>query len=360
MSRRCDHARRAAAGVLAGLTLVLATVGGAAPLLEEVDVGTGVWPPYVELGERPAGMISRIVATALHEAGATPEIHYLEFGLVYRLTREGRLPLAYPFYRTAAREGEVLFSAPLATLESSLLYSTRFHDFASTAPDLTALRLGRVAGYSYGAQLDSLLAAGTVYDSDLAALRALIDGAIDLLPMSVEVAEALMMRSLPHHRHELRTTPQFTSRDPVYAIFPDTEAGRALRDRFDAGLARMRENGLMDAVELSFASNPHHSSGYVRLVPSEGYPVVIGQLAAPTTAGPGDGGDGEGRGADDGYFLIPQGTRGIVLQWSPATLQPGTSEAIYANMMELSLVRIVDGPQAGRELWVRNLHIAIE
>lgn len=375
MSSTCDPAPPCACALLAIALLAglvpVAPLGDAldaahaaepAPLLESIHVGTDAWPPYVELAERPAGLVSRIVASALHEAGHEPRINYLEFGLVYRLTREGRLPVAYPFYRTPVREDEVLFSAPLAILESSLFYSTRSHDFVSTAPNPAELRLGRVGGYSYGARLDSLLVASEVYDSDLTALRALLDGDIDLLPMAIEVAEELLMRSFPHHRHELRAVPRYTSRDAVHAIFPDTPDGRELRDRFDAALARMRENGLMDAVELSFTSNPHGSSGYVRLVPSEGHPVVIGQIQSrhPTAMDDQATDAAVPDGSDEGYVLIPQGTRGIVLQWSPAALRPGSSEAIYANMMELSLVRIVDGPQAGRELWVRNLHIAIE
>ena len=167
--------------------------------------------------------------------------------------------------------------------------------------------------------------------------------------MTRRVGQALVLKYFPWRYHEFKhfREENYSSRDTVHLITVNDEEGKKFIDQFNSSLEKMAGSHKQDEIlETSLETNK--GSGYVRLVAGEGHPVVIGQTFRDSDQ-PGN-----------RYVMIPQGSRALVLDWSDVVFEEFESPKLYVTMVEFSLVRIVDGPHAGREFYIKNLHISIE
>lgn len=328
-----------AASALA-ILLVLAAAGSVrAQELDSIDVYTGVWPPYVEAGDGRPGSVADVVRVVFDDMGYDARLRRLDFAYAYHRMETGRGPAAFPYFRTEDRIGEVLFSAPLFET-TSRIYFNRRHLTEAEAASSGDRRLGTVRGYRYGDPIDARLEGATVYASEPEAIAALLNGEIDLLPMTERVAAAILERDFPDEAALVRPLPDIVARETVHVIAPDTEAGAALIAAFDASLERLRAAGVISAADPAI-DTPSRRRTVARVVASDRAPVVLG------------------RDADGAVYALPQGTRVAVLEWSGRLQGPMTDDRLFQTMTEASLVLALDGPQAGRELYVENMHLAI-
>ncbi|GGA80972.1 hypothetical protein GCM10011369_23660 [Neiella marina] len=317
-----------------------------AATLQQQSIYTAPWPPFVTGDEQHLGSAERIVQLVLYEMKRSPSWHHIDYYFSFKMAAEGDITAAFPFFKTPDRQARALFSEPLMRVENGMFYSERWHqDVAQlAAADNQSLKYGRVAGYSYGQQLDELLPEAKIYSSELLALEALANGDIDLLPISIQVAKHLIRRYMPHKTHEFKVLNKHRAHNNVYLVAPNSVEGRAFIEQFNQALKTLKAQGLFD--EILSSNRMVEGSGFVRLVAAEGFPVVTGYELL-------DNGDKQ-------FFVIPQGSRGEVLRWHPVVLQPHDNEQIFDGMMRYSLVHIANGPHAGKSLYIRNMHIEID
>lgn len=310
----------------------------------DAEVYTAYWPPYVNAPDAELGTASRIVQMVYNQMELSPVWQELDYYFSYQQVVKSGINANFPYFWTAARAKEVLYSDPLMKVENGVFYSTQSQQIAPDLTNLSQLKVGRVAGYSYGEKLAFLLDDAIVFSSEVMALTALVNGEIDLLPISIEVARHLIQEYYPHRIHEFKVLPRYRSNDGIHLIAPKTPEGEAFIAKFNAALALLKEKGMIEQV----LSTPKlgGGSGYVRLVLTEGFPVVTGFELTEA---------GEKR-----FYMIPQGSRAIVLGWDDVVLKPHKTEKIFDGMMNYSKVRIVNGPHAGRELHVRNMHLEVD
>ncbi len=307
-------------------------------------VYTAKWQPYVNKADAELGSTAHLVQLVFFEMGLEPEWNYLDYYFSLKLLKQGKIPASFPYFKTPEREQQVLFSDALMQVENGVFYSNRWNQIDPQQLDMKILKVGRVAGYSYGKTLAFMLPKATVYGSELLALQALAEGEIDLLPISIEVARNMVQHYLPHRVHEFSLLDEYRSKDDVHLIAPRNESGAVFIRQFNQAFARLKQAGLIDAALRSDIKV--RGSGYVRLVPAEGFPVLTGyEVLSDKTKR---------------YFVIPHGSRATVLHWHDVVIKPHKNERIFDGMMRYSQVKIVDGPHAGRTLFVRNMHIEVE
>ena len=309
------------------------------------EVYTAHWPPYVNKPGMELGTASSIVQMVYYQMELSPSWQELDYYFSYQQVVKSGVKASFPYFWTQQRADEVLFSAPLMKVENGVFYSTQNNSVEPDLTDINHLKVGRVAGYSYGEKLAFLLNDATVFSGEVMAITALVKGEIDLLPISVEVARNLIQEYYPHRIHEFKLLAGYSSKDAIHLIAPKTEEGAAFITNFNTALAALKQKGMIDQI-LS-APKLGGGSGYVRLVPTEGFPVVTGfELTSEE--------------ADKLFYVVPQGSRAVVLSWDQVVLKPHATEKIFDGMMNYSKVRIVDGPHAGRELYVRNMHLEVD
>ena len=329
--------RASAFALLAAIACLCAPAG--AQTGPRIAAHTDVWPPYVEAGAPVEGSVVNMVRTVLDDMGLAPDWQRFDFAYSYDKVRAGRAPLAFPYFLTPEREAEVVFSAPLFQVTNLVFHNRRFGSLE--AADLTAARFGRVAGYQYGAALDVYSAEARVFASEAAALRALLDGEIDALPMTQSVAEATLARESPDELELIRPVEGVSDMASLHVIAPMSEEGRALIAGFDASLARLRVAGVIPEGDPS-ARVRLPVRTLARLVASEGFPMILART-------PGQ----------DGYLAMPPGARASIIAWSVRIADGQADDRIYRTMMDETRVMMLSGPHAGQELLVRNMHLEI-
>lgn len=336
--RRAAGLRRAAAGLLALWLGALQATAAAEPLA----VYTDAWPPYVNPAGEPLGSAARVVRLVLKAMGHEADWTYYDFGFGYLQVARGQAPLAFPYFKTEQRRGEVLFSRPLFAVTSRLYYNRQFQNLQAAPDRLDGYRIGRVAGYSYGERLDRLLDGAQVYADERAAMAALLNHRIDLLPMTAAVAEATLRGHFPDRAELIRPVPGISDRSTLHLIAPDDARGRALIAAFDQTYADLAAHDLVGLEPLR-DEQPRVGQDVAELVAAEGFPIIVGHTSLDLERSE--------------FYAIPPGTRALVLDWSQRIREPVLNDRLYRVMVDLSRVVILSGPHVGKELYVKNMHI---
>lgn len=323
------------------LAAFFALTGGVAAQAP-IKVYTDDWAPYVRSHDDDLGSAARIVRLVLDDMGREADFEYFDFAYSYRLVETGRAPLSFPYFRTPAREGAVTFSAPLFKVRTLVFYNRRFHDLTECNGALREMKFGRVAGYSYGDEIDAFINEPVMFASETEAIEALLAGAIDALPMTASVASAFLEERFADRRELVQAIENCESEATLHVIAPKTQEGQALIDAFNASHARLLQAGVIVDVDQSALTAFARKDDIAELVAAEGFPVIVG-------VDPNDG----------AHYAIPQGARAIVLEWSPRISEPSQNDRLYQTMVEESLVVILNGPHVGKELRVKNMHITI-
>jgi len=327
---------------------------------EPVKVYTDTWSPFVAPEGEGLGPAQSTVRLIMNEADYEPEFVYLDYFQVYQLVEEKKINGAFPFFQTPARKGRVLFSKSLGETENFFYYDV--YNFNEVEPDLNnkQLVIGRVIGYSYGENIDSILEnkeedSKKVFSSELRAFQALISNEIDLLPMAEKVHDSMLHDYFPDYTDRMRNLIQKDEQGRIiknistyHLIAPDNEAGKVFIEKFNAARDSLEEAGIKLVAEEPLPTKNPHNSGYVRLTGTDNIPFIIGQ-------------DSEEANNSTTYFAIPLGTRGVVLEWSES-IRNGSkgSKSLFSSMNDFSQLEIISGPHIGKELWVKNIHIEIE
>ena len=124
---------------------------------ESINVFTDTWSPFVLPKDKGFGPAQSSVRLIFNEADYDPDFVYLDYFQVFKLVEEDRIQAAFPYFKTPAREDKVLYSASLGETENYLYFDV--YHFDEQTPDIESndLKYGRVIGYSYGENIESIL-----------------------------------------------------------------------------------------------------------------------------------------------------------------------------------------------------------
>ncbi len=305
---------------------------------------TDVWPPYINAEQEAAGSAAKLVNILLDKDQLTPSWHYLPYEISFHRVKTQQSLLAFPYFKTREREGSVVFSDPVFSVTSRIYYNRQFlNQQQAEHAYREKIRMGKVAGYSYGSAIDEEVEAANVYASEEQALTALLNHDIDLLPMTEGVMEHQLNNNFPLRKQLIVAVNSIADTSSLHVIGANNDAGRTLIKVINNALATLDAQG-MESLKSTATTTPAPVD-VARLITSEGYPLIMGQSHAT--------------GDDIQYFTLPQGTQALIIQWSEKILSPSSTDRIYKNMMDLSKVVILNGPHVGKELFVRNMHIEL-
>ncbi|WP_299771443.1 transporter substrate-binding domain-containing protein [uncultured Pseudoteredinibacter sp.] len=314
-------------------------------LRTEQTVLTNTWAPYINTQGEEVGQAAQVLELIFRYSDVRATWQYVPYELAFYEVSEGQQLLSYPYFKTVERAEKVLYSDPIFTVASQVFYNRQYlnQQQAKNALDKHQ-RIGRVAGYSYGASLDKIIAKAKIYNSEKRALTALFNGEIDLLPMTQSVMNQLLESDYKERKQLIRPIENLTDNSSMYLVAAKNAQGRLVIDRVNKALARLKNAGLSSLQNEPFETPD--SIDIANLVTSEGYPSILGQSAES--------------GSKVEYFTLPLGTQVIVLSWSENMLRPASNDRLYHHMMDLSKVLVLNGPHVGKELFVRNMHIELQ
>jgi len=204
-------------------------------------------PPFTDSSRPDGGLATRLVLEAFRSAGAQPRLDWLPWRRGYSMTRTGAYQASFPYLKTPEREQDFLYSDVIFT-DYSYVW-TRSGDTLS--PQNPAGFKGRsiCVPQSYHSPLQDLLAAMIARnevkverpETPYNCVQMLAAGRIDALSGEEdEIAAPTRSMGLAGR---IAQGPPLAKLD-FHVIFPRATSGSAaLRDRFDAALQRMKEDG---------------------------------------------------------------------------------------------------------------------
>ena len=327
--------------------------------LKPIPVLTGDWPPYVSESDSRHGILSELLRLALAAEGYKPVFEFMTFKIAKERTRERTDALTFPWFKTKAEEKDwYIGNEPLTNITYVFFYNklnksrdkeaqTLADEAANikTLDELVKYRIGGVEGYNYQDKVaDRIKKLNSASADEIIAFDRLVKGEIDFLPASREVGEYLLDHYFADSRYKIGKLEKFSSKSwPIFVMASRKDpANETLIARLDKRLKEVNATGAITQIETRYNARRKFDE-VVRLEGSDKFPIVTGF---------------ESKTDVDGY-LIPNGTRAIVVDWGKGFLQTGPVD-VPRQMFTKSRVRLLDGPLKGRELYVNSLFITFE
>jgi len=315
-------------------------LGAFASQATSLSVSTNHWAPYINEKNQPLGSAADILRQVLSQEQLTINWRYQHYELAFALVANNQQPAAFPYFKTAKRQQQVLYSAPIFSVVSKIYYN-RQGESKLNMEQLADHKFGRVAGYSYGEVIDAYLNDAKIFTNEKAALASLLNNNIDFLPMTESVMNTLLNQDYRVQALLIKHLDNIVGQDSLHLIAPKTAQGTALIAKVNQLLAQVANiNSLQPATVKRFKPKD-----IARLIPAEGYPAIVGQVALTKATQ---------------YYTLPQGTRVLILRWSDKIIQASKTDRLYKSMVDLSQVVVLNGPHVGKELYIKNMYLEIQ
>jgi polar amino acid transport system substrate-binding protein len=241
-------------GVSVFMTFLLLASSGKNAVADSVSVTTLEWPPYTSAELPKGGATTEVVRQAFVAAGLETEVKVLPWKRAISDAKDDdSIAAYYPGYHCHHVEGFVP-SEPIGTGTLGFAENVNAPVEWKSIDDIgeQKLKVGTVLGYANTDEFDAKAGTGWVRSvpatDDATNLRKLelqrIDMAvIDKLVMSYLLATEPTLKTA---KDVLRFNSKTLDEKTLYLCFRDTEAGRALRDRFNSGLAKIDVDSIVE------------------------------------------------------------------------------------------------------------------
>lgn len=222
---------------------------------ETVRLTNGEWAPW--LGERlpQFGPASQAVSEAFAAEGWRVEYGFFPWPRSFELAKTGEYDGTIGWSRVMAREAYFLFSEVLFRDFDVFFHRRDFaFDWQGDIRELTAYTLGRTLSYSYGDRFDQFAQAPTVQvdlaPSDLMNLTKLLNGRIQLFPLSWRVGVALLNEALLPDRAADVVCHPLPLRMAEYRVLFSKKSpqGASAQVALNRGLAKLAASGRLAEI----------------------------------------------------------------------------------------------------------------
>lgn len=337
-----------------------AACNNTAPL--PIAVFTGEWSPYISQSSDGIssgaggayGITSDVVTATLREMNYEPDYQFRQWSVIENLINEKKIHSAFPFVKAVSREDSFCFSEPIGQSVEVLFYNKQNGD--DNIESIGARHLGVVQGYEYDQFVNSTFARRTSFPNETEAFRALIKGEIDLLPADRQVAFQILEHHFLKDKHRVGIISGFEKANDLYLVMPSKgpkgKQGRCdidFLDRFNAALKTIDEKGILSSIQNRYQRH-FESNRQVQLMAAPGFPFIIGVTEEYQHA--------DIRDKETPTFIIPQGTRAVVVEWNDRFFNSGQF-GIDEEIQGKTKVRILEGPLKDRVVWVPNIFVTM-
>lgn len=218
---------------------------------EDIVISSGEWSPFISPKLKHEGVYSHIVREAFALDNIDVEYLYFPWIRTYKEVINDRVDASILWTKNEQREGEVLFSDPIAPLLDVFFYrQDTFIDWQKMT-DLKGLEIGVTAGYIYGDQFDRAVKDKVFTTSrantDRANFKRLLAGRIDAFPITLDVALALLKDFTQGERNQLIYSEKIIRKVDMYLIMNRKNPASYQRMQlFNSNLIKLKESGRYD------------------------------------------------------------------------------------------------------------------
>ena len=319
-----------------------------------INLVTGEWAPFTGKQLENYGVITEIVTAAFNEMGYQPHFFFYSWTIAQRRMIEGDFLATFPFIKSPAREEKFILSDPLLHVEAVLFYKKDLLEAAEAVDeigDLSRFRIGRVDGYELWEALARHAQNVVLFDDIYAAFEALNKGEIDFLPESKIVGQQLLRSAeFPYDASAFTYlssshVPGSTSREGLHLMLNKNSRNRTFVKKFNRALEKIKESPFYK----------HRLLATLRLEQTPLAPTRVQLIAPPTYPLP------FGRETIEAQtvFHLPHACPAVVLEWGKTFSEP-TAPMTTPDRAGHSKIKILEGPLAGKVLYVHNAFIHLK
>jgi len=241
--------RRRPAIWTAAAVLAASTPAAAEPV--RLVTGDG-YPPFSDRDWLNGGLVTDVVRQVYDTLGQDVDLRFLPWVRGYRETLAGRFRATFPYIHNAERAKEFHYSDSIIDAEKRPMTLADSAVRADSVDDLKGLTYCMPHGYPPQAAIARLTEAGALRRLDPPSMRACVKtlarGLADFIPVPTFQGRAVAERVLGEGRR-VRFLDIVLQENGQHVIFPRGQPGaERARDRFDAGLARLKRSGRFDAI----------------------------------------------------------------------------------------------------------------
>lgn len=310
-----------------------------------ITISSGEWLPYS--GASKTTRYEQFIENIFYLAGYQVNWRYPGFDFALQELDRKRTDGAFPFFSTAKRGERYLVSSPVHSTRNIVLFN-RFSKIripSSLETTDQRYRIGTVSGYSYG-KFDTTLEKHerVTFNSELAALEALKEGEIDLLPIEEFVWVNLVLQNFPHDYHRFSVLEGISWDETLHLIMTKTESNRKIMSIFDRLLSELDQQHQDEVRKERHELLRTINAGTVTLEPSQLQPIIRSTLKntnKPTT------------------IAIQPGTRGVVLQWPDIVFDLPDDLATVQILRSKVDVLLLSGAHSGSIVTTELNHIRV-
>ncbi len=226
------------------LALAIACSGGlvaSSAAAEAVKLTTLEWPPYVNADG--SGTSTDRVVDIMRSAGVEATAQVFPWNRAVKLAQSDPAWLGvYPEYYSEADDADkggerCLYSKSFGVSPVGFVQRVDAPISWSDHSDLTSLTIGVVSGYLNEERFDAMVASGEIKTEEVTAddanLKKVAAGRIDAAVIDRMVMEQLL-KDMPNLAGQLEFNSVTLAEHGLHICFENSDAGRALRDRFNA------------------------------------------------------------------------------------------------------------------------------
>ena len=224
----------------------------AAMATEGLALEVGAWSPYIDFSAPDQGIISAAVKKALAQVGIEARLYEVSWKAAEVRLDAGKTT-SFAWIKNADRLPRWRFSAPICRTRTVVLTHLDRPLPMQSLADLKGKRVGWSRGYSYGDAMEALRAELRIEEmpTDEVALRHLLAGGIDAMPMDSAVARQLLSQRFTPEQGRMividpspQRTINYTELHLVCGV-SDPECAKRIT-RFNTGLRALQGNTLQD------------------------------------------------------------------------------------------------------------------
>lgn len=235
--------------ILMTLSLIVIVISSDCIAHETIRISTGEFPPYLSENLKDNGIGLRIIREAFALEGIKVEYGFFPWKRSYKLAKQGEWDATATWGYNAEREKNFYFSDPLYPAISAFFHLKSFKFDWKHLSNLKGLTIGATETYAYTpeflAAIENKSLNVELISSDELNFRKLLKGRIDIFPLNIDAAHALLDNNFTKQERDLITFhPLELYRIQTHLLFSNkvTRNVRMLA-AFNKGLKRLKESG---------------------------------------------------------------------------------------------------------------------
>lgn len=231
---------------LLSLLWVAASLAHAAAAAEVVHMAIGEWAPFTSEKDPQGKLLETVVTEAFRLEGVEVQYSYFPWKRSYAMVEEGRADGTFPWNK-AINQGNAFYihRIPVLTDDSVYFYAKGTAFDWKTLDDLKKYKVGVTLGYKNQKVYQEKGIPAEVVNSEEMNFKKLAAGRIDVYETSREAGYATVRKHLtPDEARRITHHPTPVEQSDYFILFSrKTPNGKALADKFDAGLEKLKASG---------------------------------------------------------------------------------------------------------------------